>query len=827
MKPLFVILITSLFYFVAANTLTAQPQQGRGNNTAERPAIGILKGKLVDDATGNPIEYGTLAIISMRDSSIAGGGISDPRGYFNITQIKAGRYFVKIQFIGFETKIVNNVIFRPDAPEVDLGTIRLSNKATSLSGVEIKAEKEMMAYNLDKKVINVDKNIASIGGSAVEVMQSIPSVTVDVDGNVKLRGSANVTILIDGKPSGMTDISTSDLLQQIPASSIETIEIITNPSVRYDPEGTSGIINIVLKKKSLQGLNGMISATAGTGERYSGSLNLNLRQKKFNFFAGYDTRIGKFRSTGDSKRTTTYDGISSDLLQTTRMENERNGSSLNTGFDLLLDPLNTLTFSFQYRNMSFGNDGIVWSETYNPEAELIRSINRYSNSSREMESYTYNGSYKRTFATKGKELTVDFMLSDNKMNGLQQIEQTELFITGETPVPVLQSSGSGNSSRVYMLQSNFVTPIGKTGRIETGFKSTLKDLSMKNNLKDFNYNLNEWIQNPLANNYFDYTEQVHAIYGIYSSYYKKLKYQAGVRLEQLISTSKLALTNEKFDRTYPSIYPSIHLVYEKNATQQYSLSYSRRVSRPSYRQLNPFVDYADSLNIRYGNPKLDPEYINSYELGWSNYWGKNSLNATTFLRQNFGIIDHIVTLQDNSVTATTFENLTSGTSFGVEMIGNREFAKWMKTNANFSFFRQVIKGSEIGGIEKTAGNMWTAKVNLTFILAKNASLMLAGNYESPEVEAQSRDEAVYFADAAFRYDFLKGKASVNLRVSDIFNSRSFNSTTTGEGFTITNKRKMETRVGYLGFTYRINNYNKQRERDRSNQQESGSDMEDF
>jgi outer membrane receptor protein involved in Fe transport len=367
--------------------------------------------------------------------------------------------------------------------------------------------------------------------------------------------------------------------------------------------------------------------------------------------------------------------------------------------------------------------------------------------------------------------------------------------------------------------------LGKKGRIETGFKSTIKDVEMKNYLQDFDYDLNEWVLNPLANNYFDYFEQIHAIYGVYSSFYEKLKYQVGLRGEHLISSSTLTLTNEKFDRSNTSLYPSVHITYEKSPARQFQLSYSRRVSRPSNRQLNPFVDYSDSLNIRYGNPKLDPEFINSYELGMINSWGKNSLNSSIFYRYTTGIIDQIVVLLEDGVTATTYENLTSGTSYGIEVIGNREFASWFKANANVSLFKNIINASEAARLERVEGNMWTAKVNLTFNFLKNASLMLAGNYRSPEIEAQEREDEVYFADAALRYDFLKGKASLSMRVSDIFNSRRFSSQTTGDGFFITSDRQMETRIGYLGFTYRINNYNRQKEKERNGQGES--EMEEF
>lgn len=819
----FLVLLGFLSIIAISDHIYAQTMPGKGG--AERPAIGIIKGKLVDDKSGTPIEYGSIAVISQRDSSLAGGTISDSKGNFRMDQIKVGRYYIKIQFIGYETKVIKDVMIRPDTPEINLGTLKIITSSTNIQGVEVTADKEMISNNLDKKIIQVDKTIASVGGTAADVMANIPSVTVDVEGNVSLRGSGNVIVLIDGKPSGMVDISSGELLQQIPASSIESVEVITNPSVRYDPDGTAGILNIVLKKKSLQGFNGMVSITAGTGDRYNGSANLNFRQNRFNFFAGYDTRIGNFNSTGETKRTSTYEGESSLLMQDQRYKNSRNSRNLNTGLDFNIDNYNTLTASFQYRNMSFGNEGDIVSGTFNSDDSLIRSFSRYSNSDRKIDSYTYNASYKRTFDKKGKELTFNFMRNDNKMNGSQDIEQKELLSVSELIPPTLQYSGSNNSNRMYMIDANFITPSGKVGRIETGFKSTLSDLSMGNYLNDYNYELDKWIMNPLANNYFDYFEQIHAVYGIYSSLYKKIKYQAGLRIEHLTSDSELKFTAEKFNRNYTSLYPSIHLQYEQNAKHQYQLSYSRRVSRPSHRQLNPFVDYSDSLNIRYGNPKLDPEFISSFELGWLYFQGKSSLNATAFYRYTTGVIEHIVTLQENGVTATTFENLTSSTNYGLEFIANREFYSWFKANGNISFFKTILEENKNAGIDRVEGFAWTAKANFTFNLMKNASLMVSGNYRSPEIEAQDREEAVYFSDLALKYDFLKGKASLSLRVSDIFDSRRFDSQTNGEGFETISKRKMESRVGYLGFTYRINNYSRQKEKDRNGQGES--EMEEF
>lgn len=823
---LFFTLTLLVFAFSTIDIYAQGRPQGQGPGMSG-PAIGTVKGRLLDEITNQPVEYGTIALIRVRDSVVAGGTISDPKGNFRVDQIQPGRYIARVQFMGYETKIVKDVTIKPSDPDVNLGVVKIKPTSANLAAVEITAEKEMMVNNLDKKIINVDKSVAAIGGSAVDVMQNVPSVTVDADGNVSLRGNSNITILVDGKPTGLAEISSSDLLQQIPATSIESIEIITNPSVRYDAEGTSGIINIVLKKRSMQGLNGLFSVTAGTGDRYNSSINLNYRKNRFNLFAGYDNRIGKFNSTGSSVRRAFSEMSGSSLFQDQNMSNRREMHNFNAGLDFLLNDYNTLSFNYQYRKMSFTNTGDNMSVNLNHLNDTLRRFDRYSEGSRNVGSDNYTLSYKRAFSTKGKELSADFIVTDNAMRGGQDIRQTE-FTPGFDPLkPLLQSSVSRNTNRMYVAQANFATPLANGGRIETGFKSAIKDLTMRNYMSEFSYPANDWIQNESAMNNFDYLEQIHAVYGIYSGSYNKFKYQAGLRAEQLISESDIKAAEDKFNLSYLSLFPSVHTVYELSPTQQMSVSYSRRIRRPHNFQLNPYVDYSDSLNIRYGNPKLKPEFINSFELGWSNYWGKTSLNSTLFYRYTTGVMDRVVYLLEGGVTASTFENLTSSQSFGLEMIGNQEFSSKLKANANVSLFRSVIDGSKVTGNDISRGNMWTAKLNVTYIPVKNASIMLAGNYRSKGVRAQERMSAVYFADLAFKYDFWKNNASVSLRVSDIFDSRRFDSETWGEGFTINSKRKMESRVVYLGFSYRLNNY-KNRNRDRDRDSTNGEvEMDEF
>ncbi len=817
----FSLLLIFSFTFIYA---FGQPASGGGAKMPGASAMeGKLTGRLVDEASKHAVEYGSVALFRLKDSVLTGGTISNTKGQFTIDNIEPGRYFVRVQFMGFEDLVVKGIMITPKTPKVDLGELTLKTSATAISGVEVTAEREMMVNNLDKKIINVDKNIAAIGGSAVDVMQTIPSVTVDVEGNLSLRGSQNITILVDGKPSGLAELSSGDLLQQIPASSIQSIEIVTNPSVRYDPEGTSGIINIVLKKRSLQGLNGQVSLTGGTNGSYNTSLNLNYRKDRINVFAGYDNRVGTFKGSGKSLRTTTSEGVTSLLEQNESSEFSRNMQSLNTGVDYQLNDRNSLTFNFQLRDMHFDNDGNTMSITTTETGDTLRYFNRTSNSGRHVNSLNYTLSYKREFATKGKELTADFMVIDNHMNGDQEIAQNELG--NSALLPVLQYSKSENKNFMYVAQANFVYPHENGSRIETGFKSTIKDLSMRNELSEYSSSTEDWVINPQANNDFDYFEQIHAVYGIYAASLNKFKYQFGLRAEQLISESDILKGEDSFDLSYLSWFPSVHIAFEQSEKQQWGLSYSRRISRPYNRQLNPYVDYSDSLNIRYGNPKLKPEFINSFELGWSTFAGKNSLNASLFFRHTEGLIERVTTLGEAGVTYTTYENLNNGYAYGIELVGNREFAKWFKANLNLSYFQNVFEGSEEFNIARTESWQWTSKLNMNFNVTKSFSLSAAAYYNSPRTFAQEKRDAMYWADISARYDFMKGKASLSLRVSDIFDSRKFNGESWGEGFRIVSERTRESRVGYLGFSYRINNYKRQREKDMQNG--DSMEMEDF
>jgi outer membrane receptor protein involved in Fe transport len=823
--------------FMSLNSVNAQVSENKTNSSAQ-PANkvisgGKISGKVIDSKTKAPIEYSNVILYKADNSTMINGTISTNGGSFMLDKIPEGSYFLKISFMGYGSKTIDNIEI--SSSQVDIGKIELDPESLNLDEVVVKGEKEMISYNLDKKVISVDKNITSSGGTALDVMQNIPSVDVDANGGVSLRGNSNLTILIDGKPSSLSGLSSNDILTQIPASSIENIELVTNPSAKYDPDGTAGIINIVLKKQNVSGINGVLSLNAGTGERLNSSANFNWKNPGFNIFGSYDGNLNKMNYSGTSERTSSISGVNSLLSQNSDGTNNFRMQNINLGADYFLDYQNSLSLNFRLRSGDFNSNNSTLNSNYETDL-LTKKFDRANDSKRGFDALNYTLSYKKTFDTKSQEFTADVLYSDAKMTADGKTDQNYFdTITDDIYSSIFQKSNSKNTNKMWVLQANYIQPFESWGRIETGVKSNIKNVTMRNDYLDYNNFTSDWQINLLSQNYFDYKEQIHAGYLIYTNEISDFKYQFGLRGEQVFINGNLINRNEKFSNDYFSLYPTIHLGYIISKTDEIQLSYSRRVDRPSNRQLNPFIDYSDSLNIFSGNPKLNPQYINSYELGYSTFIGNTSLNSNLFFKETKGLISTVSTLQSNGVTFSTYKNIAQSSSYGVEFIASTSLLKWWKLNGNVSYFNIKIDDNSSLGLNQSS-NSWTAKLNSNMTLWEDIQLQIIGSYSSPSVlimgggfmgtsvTAQTKMKEQYYVDAAIRKDFLQGKLSLTLRVSDIFNSRNFNSTTEGLNFSTISNRKNDTRVAYLGISYRLGGFSQKQEKPKSRLDEGMDDL---
>ena len=513
---------------------------------------------------------------------------------------------------------------------------------------------------------------------------------------------------------------------------------------------------------------------------------------------------------GNSLRTNNINNTTS-YLSTVNDGTFRFGAqSVNVGVDYLYDNDNTFTLAYRYRKFGFDSDGDVTNTSKDSVNQLTNYFERSNIADRNMQGMSYTASYRRTFESKGQELTADVILNDHKMDREENIIQSNFDLNLNPLKNNLQQGLSNNSNKEWTVQSNYINPIEGFGRIETGFKVTLKDLNSKNDYLNLDTN-KIWVEDLTRKTNFDYEEQVYAVYGIYSNNINKFQYQIGFRFEQANVDGSESETSIKFNKNYFAIYPTIHLVQVLPNEQEVQLSYSRRVERPNNRRLNPYVDKTDSLNIQYGNPELNPEFVNSLELGYSKFFGKTALTSSLFYRITNDAISDYTFLRNDGVTETTFRNLANRTSYGLELTAAHPLFEWLRLNGSFSYFNIKYDGADI--LEES--NSWISKASMVLFLSKDFNMQFNVNYNSPIVDGQEREKEMFTADFAAKKDFLDGQLSLTLRVSDVFNTRERDEERTGINFFSTSYGKRESQVVYLGISYRLSpGSNKERERQR-------------
>jgi outer membrane receptor protein involved in Fe transport len=800
MKTMFQKLTFTLCTLLIAASLFAQRPSNQGQSTAN--ASGSIKGTVIDALNSNGVDYANIVLFKAKDSTMLNGTITNEKGAFRLEKVPFGKYYLKITFIGYKTLKVPDITIKPGEQDKDLGTLKFEPSAQTLGEVQVVGEKKLVEYKLDKKVVNVDRNITSTGGTAVDVLQNVPSVTVDQDGAVSLRGNSNVTILIDGRPSSITGTN----LQQIAASSIENVEVITNPSARYNPEGMTGIININLKKKKALGLNGMATLSAGTGDRYSGSVNLNLNLSKVNLFGSLDIRSD--RRPGEHIKKTDYITLGQYLTENSEGNRKGLSQSLKLGADFFLNAKNTLTFTW----MTNQNNSESWDKL--SALNVLKSnqsiVNQYETDASEKgkrQSYDYTLNYRKTFDQKGRELTADAIYSKDKDEDDEFTDVEYSFLDGlATDSLEYKFNPQGDKTERLTLQANYIHPFGKDGRFEAGFQSVIRENTNWLDQKIRPNTMVDWKLDKQSS--FTFNDQVHAAYATYGNSFGKFSYQLGLRLEQW-STEGIYAKDSTFKNTYFNFYPTLHLSRKITESQEIQLSYSRRVNRPRSRMLNPFPDNTTPKQIFIGKPDLKQEDIHALELGHSIFWNKSAINTTVFYRYVGDVINRTIEMQGDT-TIISFANQESAKSYGIEMVIDQQIFKWWRMNANYSYFRTEVTGNESTDGATNSNYSYTAKLSSNVFLPNSFMIQLTGFYRGPMVTAQGEMKPMFSTDIAVKKDFFKNKISVNLRLSDIFKTMKFGMKNYSSTSVVDMTRKFDSRVLYLSVSYKINEGLKQK-----------------
>ncbi|MEZ4938253.1 MAG: TonB-dependent receptor [Crocinitomicaceae bacterium] len=803
----------SLLFFTIFSSwiLLAQGNKSEGREGGLRPKIGELIGVVEDSSSTEPIEFATISLFRIKDSALVTGGVSDVNGRFRITEIPIGMYRVKISFIGYKDKVVGPLLFKPEASKLDLKTVQISTAESALNEVEIIAEKAELETKIDRKVFNVEKNITATGGTVNDLLNNIPSVEVDMDGNISLRGSGNVTILIDGKPSSLTGGARTGILTSIPASSVESIEVITNPSAKYDPDGMSGIINIILKKNKLKGITAGVELSAGTGNTYNTSTNFNYKNEKLNFYSNYSfNHYRGYRNYESTRKTTIEDTLLS-------LDQYRDGTDLNEshmlklGIDFYLNPKNILGFSVMGNLSRREREGYMKYTEYNNFEAQKEFWTRDTYDPNHSKSLDFSLNYQHKFKQAGHELQLNLNQSvgDQITQGFYLEQYYDTMLIPED-LPIRQQLEYDEKNNFFVGMLDYVNPIKKNMKVEAGAKATIRNIYQDSYNESYDYDSSFFLPTDSLNNIFTYNEQIYAVYGIWSHTIKeRFGYQIGIRLEQALTRPVLVNTNDTYRNDYFSWFPSLHLSYKlgEKKNHELTLSYSKRINRPHMHSLNPFPNYSDPLNVRQGNPYLYPEYIQSVELGYAHYSKYFTFTGSGYFRYMTDMIQRVLVVDSSGVNYRTWSNVDNGFSYGVEAVMIIKPFDWWRMNVSFNLFQMVFQDqSNTESDLNNQGLGWSAKLMSTMtFFDKSTEVQVNFNYSAPRPISQGTIRARWNADFAAKQWFLKKTLAVGIRVSDIFNTMQFQIDVTQSNQVTYTRFKWETRRFYINLSWKFGN----------------------
>lgn len=793
--------------------------QSGPNPGAAPEAKGTITGKVVDQSSEVPMEYTSIAIYRMRDSSLVTGTVTNTNGSFVMDDVPFGQYYMEIKFVGYEKKVLRQVILNRETRNLDLGVIQLSLGSERIDEVEIIADQRRVEYKLDKKVVNVSEDLSAAGGTAADVLENTPSVTVDIEGNVSLRGSGNFTVLINGKP---TVLDAGDALRQIPASTIQNIEIITNPSVKYDPDGNGGIINVVLKKQVEKGTTGIVNASVGRNNKYRFDALLNRRSGKLNYFIGgnysdnvYEGSLYREHVSYNDDGTENHNDADGDFNFL------RGGYQVKAGAGYDFTPKSNLTLETSVGKYSFGIDRSGTSTEYTvPATEEFYFLNTDIMSRNSMY-FSGNMSYTQTFDTSAHKLVVMADVSRSNQDG---VEQLEYFFTNEDYeiLPLISPEKNRNmeteDESEYRFQADYTKPF-ENGKFEAGYQARIDDQKGDVVYQEYDPDTDVW--NSIDNNSSEsiFFRNIQGAYVQYAGKLNNIQYQVGIRGEYTYRLIEYANFNSSNTINRIDIYPSLHLARQLENDQQLVLSYSKRVDRPRSYFLDSVPSYVDRNTVRIGNPSLEPEYVHSYELGYQKGWGKNFLAFEAYYRNTINKISRITVFdEDEQLYYQTFTNINEDHVVGSELMANWEFAKWFKLNASTNVYYYGIEGELNGEVIDASNVSWNANTNATFSVTPKTRIQSVLGYHGPSVTPQGRSEGMYYMNLAVRQDLFKRKLSATLQVQNVLGSMKREFTSSGENFSQYVLMEREPRIVMLTLSYRINNY---RVDQRNNRQEGG------
>ena len=816
---------TLLLFFLGLLLFSARAQKPQA--ISEKSEV-TISGNVIDEETKEPLEYATIVVFSKLKNAIITGGITDSKGDFSIP-VEIGAFDIRIEYIGFKTQIIENKRITNDE---NIGKFSLILDVEALDAVEIIAERTTVEFRLDKKIYNVGKDLTVRGGTVNDVLDNVPSVSVDVEGNVALRGNDDVRILINGKPSGLVGLNSTDTLRQLPAESIERVEVITSPSARYDAEGSAGILNIILRRSKLQGLNGAMTLNTSYPTQAGVSGNINYRTGNLNFFntTGYSYR----ETPGNSYNNTEFfngDNPSTFLKEERIFERERKGLNTNLGVEWYVNKTSSFTASMVYRNSDNASNTTNILDEIGSNNSITRNI-RLDPEIEDDKTIQYSLNYDNQFNGDSQhKLTFDFQY--------EKSEESETSLINQNRIDVENVETREKQDRI-LLQADYVKPVGKEGQFEMGYRGQFQNLNSDFLVENTNDNGDTFFINTDLSNDLAFSQYVNAFYTQYGNKLgDKFSYLFGIRLEGTRVTIDQETSGDFEKKNYTQLFPTANLAYEISEDASITLGYNRRIRRPRSYFINPFPSRSSATSIFQGNPNLDPSTSDAFDIGYLNRFGKVTLSTSVYFQHATNTFNFITretdlyyifeTNQTISQNDPDFDqinddfdlvpiikrgpvNLATNDRFGFEFtLSYRPTKKW-SLNGNFNVFQSITRGDFEEQNFDAENLSWFMRLNNKYTLPGEIDWQTRLFYRGPNETAQSISAGVFSTDLAFSKDLFEEKASLALRVSDLFNSRKRISESFTSNFRSDSEFQWRQRTYTMSFTYRFNQQKNQRQR---------------
>jgi len=774
-------------------------------STSENPNFKkiIIQGTVIEKTSNAKIEYASVSIFQKIDSVLINGTITNSEGFFSLEIPSSGEYYLKITFIGFENTYIDNIVVQPDEFSKNLGNIYLESSAETIDEVVIEADRLSFDYNIDKKVINVDNAFTSSFGSVIDILENAPSVKIDLEGNVSMRGSSNFTVLINGVPSVL---SSNEALEQIPASLVKQVEIITNPSAKYNPEGTAGIINIITKKNKLQGVNGMFDLSAGTFNNYGGNLLLNYNASKFGVYVKGDfnnrVNISEIQEESEINKNDTI----FNLLSSGETNQIRKTSSGSIGFEWTPDTMNTFNIEFKVGQREMKRPAELAFEEWNSiETNHLLSKSTEDNS---MVSnfYSVNLNYKHNFKKEGSNII--FQMTGKIRSG-EEYSISDSYDTENIRISGKKATETGpETGSTYRM--DYILPINDIDKIEAGFEGSFELSQDIYKMYFIDLNTSDYILQSLFSHDVSYDKRVNGAYTLYSGSLKSVEYQFGIRAEHTFNVIKLIDSpsdNAKINRL--DFFPTVHLSYELPENNQFMLSYTRRINRPRGYFYEPFITWSDDYNVRQGNPALLPEFIGSYEISYQKEIGLHTFTTELYYKTTSQKIETIRIPYQENIILQTYQNVGKDYALGGEIIINLTLAKWYLLDLTGDFYSYKVIG-KVNNVDfaKESFN-WQTDVSNTIKIGNTTKIQISGNYTSPTAWSQGKKAGYYYINAAVKQTFFDKSLSLTFQAKDILGTAKDEIIYEGTGFYTYSLSKKKMPLLSLSLSWKFNKFKKE------------------